>query len=106
MASLQFLLRPSSNPNLLALPSRCRSVRCADERQALFNRIAPVYDNLNDFLSLGQHRIWKRMAVSWSGWIEGNAIELPFYDCSFDAITMRYGLRNVLAKCKAMQELF
>ncbi|WJZ80785.1 hypothetical protein VitviT2T_000672 [Vitis vinifera] len=74
MASLQFLLRPSSNPNLLALPSRCRSVRCADERQALFNRIAPVYDNLNDFLSLGQHRIWKRMAVSWSGAKRGDNV--------------------------------
>ncbi|KAL6351433.1 hypothetical protein AAG906_040787 [Vitis piasezkii] len=96
MASLHFLLRPSSNPNLLALPSRSRSVRCADERQALFNRIAPVYDHLNDFLSLGQHRIWKRMAVSW----------IAFYDYSFDAITMGYGLRNVLDRCKAMQELF
>lgn len=23
---------------------------------------------LNDVLSLGQHRIWKRMAVSWTGY--------------------------------------
>ncbi|KAL6351461.1 hypothetical protein AAG906_040815 [Vitis piasezkii] len=166
MASLHFLLRPSSNPNLLALPSRSRPVQCANERQALFSRIAPVYDNLNDFLSLGQHRIWKRMAVSWSGakrgddvldlccgsgdlafllservgsdgkvigfdfsreqllvassrqhllskvcyknieWIEGDATKLPFSDCSFDAITMGYGLRNVLDRGKAMQEMF
>ena len=28
-------------------------------RQALFNDIAPVYDTLNDVLSLGQHRVWK-----------------------------------------------
>lgn len=34
--------------------------------QALFNRIAPVYDQLNDWLSLGQHRVWKQMAVKWS----------------------------------------
>jgi len=33
--------------------------------RALFDRIAPVYDQLNDWLSLGQHRIWKRMAVKW-----------------------------------------
>jgi len=32
----------------------------------IFNRIAPVYDQLNDWLSLGQHRIWKEMAVKWS----------------------------------------
>ncbi len=38
----------------------------ADVR-ALFNRIAPVYDQMNQWLSLGQHRIWKQMAVKWSG---------------------------------------
>jgi demethylphylloquinol methyltransferase len=38
----------------------------ADEIQAIFNRIAPAYDQLNDWLSLGQHRVWKQMAVSWS----------------------------------------
>lgn len=36
------------------------------EIRAIFNRIAPVYDQLNDWLSLGQHRIWKQMAVKWS----------------------------------------
>ncbi|RDX57753.1 2-phytyl-1,4-beta-naphthoquinone methyltransferase, chloroplastic, partial [Mucuna pruriens] len=141
-------------------------VRCATERQALFSRIAPVYDNLNDLLSLGQHRIWKRMAVSWTGakmgdrvldvccgsgdlsfllshkvgshgkvigldfskdqlsvassrqqllskkcfmnieWVEGDALDLPFSDGWFDAITMGYGLRNVVDKHKAMQEIF
>lgn len=38
----------------------------ASEIQALFDRIAPVYDSLNDWLSLGQHRIWKRMTVKWA----------------------------------------
>jgi demethylphylloquinol methyltransferase len=37
----------------------------ADQVQSLFNRIAPVYDDLNLVLSLGQHRIWKQMAVKW-----------------------------------------
>ncbi|KAG0504766.1 hypothetical protein M758_N020700 [Ceratodon purpureus] len=37
------------------------------QRQELFNKIAPMYDSLNDWLSLGQHRVWKRMAVAWSG---------------------------------------
>lgn len=36
------------------------------EVQALFDRIAPVYNQLNDWLSLGQHRVWKLMAVKWS----------------------------------------
>lgn len=34
--------------------------------QRIFDRIAPVYDRLNDRLSFGQHRIWKMMAVKWS----------------------------------------
>jgi demethylmenaquinone methyltransferase/2-methoxy-6-polyprenyl-1,4-benzoquinol methylase len=38
----------------------------ASEIQAIFDRIAPVYDQLNHWLSLGQHRIWKLMAVKWS----------------------------------------
>ena len=34
--------------------------------RSIFDRIAPVYDSLNDSLSLGQHRIWKQMTVKWS----------------------------------------
>ncbi len=35
--------------------------------QAIFNRIAPVYDRLNNDLSLGIHWVWKQMTVAWSG---------------------------------------
>lgn len=38
----------------------------ASQIQTIFNNIAPVYDNLNDWLSLGQHRVWKLMTVKWS----------------------------------------
>lgn len=37
----------------------------SSEIKTLFDRIAPVYDRLNDRLSFGQHRLWKRMAVKW-----------------------------------------
>ena len=40
--------------------------RTQSEIQGIFDRIAPVYDQLNDRLSFGQHRIWKRMAVKWA----------------------------------------
>lgn len=39
-------------------------------------------------------------------WIEGDALDLPFEDCDFDAVTMGYGLRNVVDKPKAMEEIF
>uniref|UniRef100_I1PMV9 2-phytyl-1,4-beta-naphthoquinone methyltransferase, chloroplastic n=1 Tax=Oryza glaberrima TaxID=4538 RepID=I1PMV9_ORYGL len=134
----------------------CGSSSAADERQALFSRIAPVYDHVHDVLSLGQHRTWKRICVSWSRarrgdrvldlccgsgdlafllsqkvgldgqqlqtaasrqdqrwkpcyknikWIEGDALDLPFTDCYFDAVTVGYGLRNVVDKPKAMREI-
>ena len=38
----------------------------AADIKVIFDRIAPVYDDLNNWLSLGQHRIWKLMAVKWS----------------------------------------
>ncbi|KAG9449843.1 hypothetical protein H6P81_009808 [Aristolochia fimbriata] len=161
----------SSSPALFScvgrggFAGRDRSFRCSVDRQALFNRIAPLYDNLNDLLSLGQHRVWKRMAVSWSGakigdsaldlccgsgdlsfllaekvglagkvtgldfskeqlsiasvkqaslwnscyknitWVEGDALDLPFPDDYFDAVTMGYGLRNLIDKWAAMKEI-
>jgi demethylmenaquinone methyltransferase/2-methoxy-6-polyprenyl-1,4-benzoquinol methylase len=38
----------------------------SEEVRAIFNRIAPVYDELNDKLSFGQHKVWKEMTVKWS----------------------------------------
>ncbi|GJZ55515.1 2-phytyl-1,4-beta-naphthoquinone methyltransferase, chloroplastic [Tanacetum coccineum] len=39
-------------------------------------------------------------------WVEGDALDLPFSDCHFDAITVVYGLRNVIDKYKAMKEIY
>lgn len=39
----------------------------ASDIQHLFDRIAPVYDDFNQQLSWGLHRVWKQMAVDWSG---------------------------------------
>lgn len=43
----------------------------ADRIRQLFDRIAPQYDRLNQNLSFGFHRVWKQMAVQWSGAEEG-----------------------------------
>ncbi len=44
------------------------------EIRSIFNRIAPVYDQLNDWLSFGQHRIWKEMTVKWSAANPGDKV--------------------------------
>ncbi|QQE66455.1 bifunctional demethylmenaquinone methyltransferase/2-methoxy-6-polyprenyl-1,4-benzoquinol methylase [Leptolyngbya sp. BL0902] len=46
----------------------------ATDIQGIFNRIAPVYDDLNQRLSFGLHRVWKRMAVRWSGAKAGDTV--------------------------------
>lgn len=46
----------------------------ATDIQDLFDRIAPVYDSLNERLSFGLHRVWKRMAVRWSGAAPGQQV--------------------------------
>jgi demethylphylloquinol methyltransferase len=141
----------SASPSSISPPS--------EEIQAIFDRIAPQYDALNDALSLGLHRIWKQMTVSWSEaqsgavcldiccgsgdvtrllaqrvgksgkvygldfscqqlaiaqskyphlpitWLEGDALHLPFDDGYFDAITMSYGLRNVVDISASLKEI-
>jgi demethylphylloquinol methyltransferase len=135
----------------------------AAEIQVIFDRIAPVYDDLNFWLSLGQHQVWKLMAVNWADpqpgdrgidlccgsgdlarllaqrvapggqvigtdfsrellaiakhkplktpatpldWVQGDVLDLPFADQSFDCATMGYGLRNVTDIPRCLQEVY
>ncbi|WP_448561078.1 bifunctional demethylmenaquinone methyltransferase/2-methoxy-6-polyprenyl-1,4-benzoquinol methylase UbiE [Trichothermofontia sp.] len=138
--------------------------RTAHRVQAIFNQIAPCYDALNDWLSLGLHRVWKQMTVNWcaaqqgdicldvccgSGdltlllakqvgrtgqvygldfaagqlaiarqrhertaphlpiqWFQGDALALPFPEQHFDAVTLSYGLRNVLDIPRSLREVY
>ncbi|MEM9266143.1 MAG: bifunctional demethylmenaquinone methyltransferase/2-methoxy-6-polyprenyl-1,4-benzoquinol methylase UbiE [Cyanobacteria bacterium P01_F01_bin.13] len=136
----------------------------ADYIRDLFDRIAPVYDDLNQSLSFGLHMVWKQMAVDWSGvqpgmnvldvccgsgdlalllarqvgahgqvtgadfaveqlaiaaqraaakgytqrtsWVEADALSLPFAANEFDAVTMGYGLRNLIDIPQGLRELY
>lgn len=39
-------------------------------------------------------------------WVEGSALDLPFPDSYFDAVTIGYGLRNVVDRRKALEEVY
>ena len=58
----------TSAESISAEPGSTRELTPSDPEQvqALFNRIAPLYDQFNHWLSLGQHHVWKQMAVKWS----------------------------------------
>lgn len=128
--------------------------------QALFNRIAPTYNLLNDLISFGLHRGWKRKAcqklqlqpgdhvldvctgtghlmayllplVGVSGkatgldfseamlavakktytqnanvfWDQGDALNLPYPDNTFDGAIVAFGLRNVSDHAKTIEEM-
>jgi demethylmenaquinone methyltransferase/2-methoxy-6-polyprenyl-1,4-benzoquinol methylase len=111
----------------------------ADKVNKLFTAIARRYDLLNDVMTLGLHRLWKRRLVKLAGhppsvldlccgtgdialrfdgyvvgadftmemllvaqtrkptgiWLQGDGLQLPFTDNSFEAVTVGYGLRNL-----------
>ncbi|MDR1766922.1 MAG: demethylmenaquinone methyltransferase [Propionibacteriaceae bacterium] len=120
----------------------------------MFDGVAPRYDLVNDVLSLGQDRLWRRattaavdpqpgqrvldlaagtgtssqafarcgasvVAVDLSlgmlatgkarhpdlPFVNADALELPFADASFDAVTISFGLRNIDDTDAALREL-
>ncbi len=139
-----------------------------DEQRApkvreMFSRLAWHYDLVNDVMSFGMHRRWKRRTVRlaaerpgplgrWldlccgtgdmaflaeqiagptakvvgldftlpmlavgrrreirdgreAGFVNGDALRLPFPDGSFDVITVGYGLRNIADPAAALREM-
>ncbi len=145
-----------------AMPSPAQTTPA--QIQALFDRIAPAYDDLNQWLSLGLHQVWKGMTVRWaqppvggrvldlccgSGdlalqlgrrvgpwgqvigvdfsaallaiaqrraqqrlprhrfeWLQGDVLDLPLPADYVDAITVGYGLRNVVDIPQALREIY
>ena len=129
------------------------------EVSAMFDRVAERYDLLNDVLSLGRDRRWRRVVAATVGagpgdrvldlaagtgtssrvlteagaacvacdfslgmlqvgarrpagngsgtvrFVAGDALRLPFADGVFDAVTISFGLRNVINPAAALAEM-
>jgi demethylmenaquinone methyltransferase/2-methoxy-6-polyprenyl-1,4-benzoquinol methylase len=125
------------------------------EVAAMFDKVADRYDLLNDALSLGQDRYWRKVVARAVGarpgelvldlaagtgtssrtftttgarcvacdfslgmlqvgarepalsvrFVAGDALDLPFADAAFDAVTISFGLRNVADLDGALAEL-
>ncbi len=96
----------------------------------VFSSVASKYDLMNDVMSLGIHRLWKKAAIESSQVMPGNSVldegkkrvldsgrlnvdfkianaeELPFEKNSFDCISIAFGIRNVTDKEKALKSMF
>jgi hypothetical protein len=73
-AARRHFLRAAATPSSRGPEEFFQPGQEGESRQSLFNTISPVYDELNDRLSFGLHRVWKRMAVQWSGAARGNTV--------------------------------
>jgi demethylphylloquinol methyltransferase len=71
----------------------------SEQVQALFDEIAPVYDQLNAWLSLGQHRVWKQMAIKWAN-PQPNGINVDLC-CGSGDLTLAIA-RTLRGQCKVI----
>ena len=63
-----------------------------------------VCDISTEMVTVGRDRALDRGMVGDLFWICGNAENLPFDDCKFDAVTFVFGLRNVTYPDRALKE--
>jgi len=103
-----------------------RSVNAAEKAglvRAVFDRVAPRYDLMNDLMSLGIHRLWKRILISdlqprpgltlldlagGTGDVSlvvADAEKLPLPDRCVDRVSMAFGLRNCTDKPAVLREV-
>ncbi|MGO4243624.1 class I SAM-dependent methyltransferase [Janibacter sp. RAF20_2_2] len=100
---------------------------------AMFDETAAKYDLMNDVMSLGQTRLWRRAVLAaidpgpgerildiaagpgssslprlkqspQLDFTAADATRLPFADASFDVVTMSFGFRNVVRPEVALEE--
>lgn len=63
-------------------------------------------DFSEQMLAVGQQKVQKSDHRTQIHLLQGNVMELPFADHTFDAITVGWGLRNVPDMDKTLQEMF
>lgn len=136
------------------MPNRASLDKRPDDVSDMFDGVAARYDLMNDLMTGGQVRLWRRITTkaidprpgqlildlaagtgtsslplrqagaipfatdrssgmlqqgrklySELDFVAGDALQLPYADDSFDAVTISYGLRNVVDTSAALREM-
>ena len=144
--------------------SRVKSKDKSNLVKKIFENVSGRYDLMNDFMSLGIHRVWKESMLDWLAprrgqslidvaggtgdiafnfikraktganatildltesmmiegkkktidlpeetqinWVCGDAMRMPFSNCTFDVYTISFGIRNVTNISKTLAEAY
>ena len=144
--------------------SRVKSQDKSNLVKKIFENVSGRYDLMNDFMSLGIHRVWKESMLDWLAprrgqslidvaggtgdiafnfikraktganatildltesmmiegkkkttdlpeesqinWVCGDAMRMPFSNCTFDVYTISFGIRNVTNISKTLSEAY
>jgi len=144
--------------------SRVKSKDKSNLVKKIFENVSDRYDLMNDFMSLGIHRVWKESMLDWLAprrgqslidvaggtgdiafnfikraktganatildltesmmiegkkktidlpeetqinWVCGDAMRMPFSNCTFDVYTISFGIRNVTNISKTLAEAY
>ena len=60
----------------------------------VFDSVAPRYDLMNDLMSLGIHRIWKRIFVNAIAWIANKEGHHPDLEVSYGRVLVRFSTHD------------
>nr|KAG5700370.1 hypothetical protein BaRGS_029622 [Batillaria attramentaria] len=65
-----------------------------------------VFDINQAMLDVGKQKAREQGITSGMSWVQGNAENLPFPDCSFDAYTIAFGIRNCTDVQRVVDEAY
>ncbi|MBT8489658.1 MAG: bifunctional demethylmenaquinone methyltransferase/2-methoxy-6-polyprenyl-1,4-benzoquinol methylase UbiE [Deltaproteobacteria bacterium] len=62
-------------------------------------------DFVQDMMKVGRHKSYKHNLSKRINFLQGDALNLPFSDSSFDVVGIAFGIRNITDRTRALREI-